>query len=313
MPKPRVFVTRKVPQDGITLLQEKCDVQIWDSEAIVPREELLKSVEGVEGIFCTINDMINTEVLDAAGPTLKVIGTMSVGKDHIDVTECERRGIYVSNTPDIASDSAAEITVALILITTRRLAEGMSAVRNGEWTFWKPQWMLGHNSMEKTLGIFGFGRVGFGVARRMKPFGVARIIYNDVFDAAFARDLATRVSFDELLSQSDILCLCCAVTPQTIGKFNKKAFCKMKNTAVLINTSRGKIVNHDDLYDALKEGQIAAAGLDVTSPEPLPVNHPLLTLPNCVILPHMGTNTWEARTSMSINTAKNILAVLDAN
>lgn len=172
-------------------------------------------------------------------------------------------------------------------------------------------WCLGHVSMGKTLGIFGFGRVGFGIARRMKPFGVSRIIYSDLFDATYAEGVAERVPFDDLLKESDILCICCAVTSQTIGIFNKKTFQQMKKTAVLINTSRGSVVNQVDLYDALANNTIGAAGLDVTEPEPLPVDHPLMTLKNCVILPHMGTNTYEARKAMSINTAKNIVAMLE--
>ena len=171
-------------------------------------------------------------------------------------------------------------------------------------------WLLGHTSMGKTLGIYGFGRVGFGIARRMKPFGVSKIIYTDLFDASYANGIATRVEFDELLRESDIVCVCCAVTPQTIGIFNKSALSKMKKTAVLINTSRGAIVNQEDLHDALTSGVIGGAGLDVTTPEPLPKDHPLMVSPKCVILPHMGTNTIEARVAMSVNTAKNIVATL---
>lgn len=172
-------------------------------------------------------------------------------------------------------------------------------------------WLLGHVSMGKTLGIFGFGRVGFGIARRMKPFGVSKIVYTDLFDASYADGIASRVPFDELLKESDILCICCAVTPQTVGVFNKSAFAKMKKNAVLINTSRGAIVNQEDLYEALKNDVIGGAGLDVTTPEPLPADHPLMTCSRCVILPHMGTNTWEARVAMSVNTAKNITAILE--
>lgn len=311
MAKPRVFVTRRVPQEGIEILRETCDVDVWDSDDVVPRTTLLERIKGVNGVFCTINDKMDTEVLESAGSSLKVIGTMSVGNDHIDVQECRRRQVYVATTPDVASDSAAELSVALLLITTRRLAEGLTAIKSGESGPWKPMWCLGNVSMGKTLGIFGFGRVGFGIARRMKPFGVSRIIYSDLFVASYADGIADRVTFDDLLKDSDILCICCAVTAQTVGIFNKIAFQKMKKTAVLINTSRGSIVNQTDLYEALSNNVIAAAGLDVTEPEPLPVDHPLMTLPNCVILPHMGTNTVEARRAMSINTARNIAAILE--
>lgn len=311
MSKPLVFVTRRVPQEGIDLLKEKCEVSLWDSDDVIPRDVLLVKVRGTSGIFCTINDEIDEAVLEAAGPHLKVIGTMSVGTDHIDQRRCDEKNIYVARTPDVASDSAAELSIALILITTRRIAEGLEAIKAGEVNSWKPMWLLGHTVMGKTLGILGFGRVGFGIARRMKPFGLSRIIYNDVFHASYADGIADFVSFDELLEQSDILCICCAVTPQTVGLFNLDTFMKMKKNAILINTARGAIVNHDDLHNALTTNLIGGAGLDVTNPEPLPVTHPLKTMPNCVILPHLGTNTWEARTLMSINTAKNILASLN--
>ncbi|KAH3790227.1 glyoxylate reductase/hydroxypyruvate reductase-like [Dreissena polymorpha] len=311
MTKPKVIVTRRVPEEGLQILREKCTVHVWDSDDIMPRDELLKRVHGSEGLFCTINDVIDREVLDAAGSSLKVIGTMSVGNDHINVHECKRRQICVATTPDVASDSAAELSVALLLITTRRLAEGLAALKSGTSGSWKPMWLLGNVSMGKTLGIFGFGRVGFGIARRMKPFGVHKILYTDLIDVTYAEGIASRVSFDELLAQSDIICICCAVTAQTVGIFNKNAFSKMKNTAVLINTARGQIINQEDLYDALQNNVIGAAGLDVTVPEPLPLDHPLMTCNRCVILPHMGTNTVEARMAMCVNTAKNIVAMLD--
>ena len=190
---------------------------------------------------------------------------------------------------------------------------GLEAIKAGEVNSWKPMWLLGHTSMGKTLGIFGFGRVGFGVARRLKPFGLSRIIYTDVTPMSYADGIAEYVSFDELLSQSDILCICCAITPQTRGLFDLDTFEKMKKNAILINTARGAIVNHEDLHTALSSDMIGGAGLDVTDPEPLPVTHPLKTNHNCVILPHLGTNTWEARSLMAVNTAKNVLASLNLN
>lgn len=311
MSKPKVYVTRRVPSAGLELLQKKCDVEIWDSDEVIPRDTLLKNVSGIDGLFCLITERIDGELLDVAGPNLRVVATMSVGTDHVDTRECKKRGIFVSNTPDIASDSASDLTVALVLMTTRRLLEGVDAVRKGEWSSWKPMWLCGSNMLNKTIGILGFGRVGFGVARRLKPFGIKEIIYHDIRQTEYSKDIATFVTFEELLAQSDVLCICCALTSMTKNLFNKNVFGKMKNTAALINTSRGGIVVHDDLYTALTTNQIAAAGLDVTEPEPLPSDHPLVSLPNCVILPHMGTNTTEARASMSLNTAKNILAVLN--
>jgi glyoxylate/hydroxypyruvate reductase len=190
--------------------------------------------------------------------------------------------------------------------------QGIDAIRQNEFHSWKPFWLCGMGLINKTIGVLGFGRVGFGIARRMKPFGVERILYHDLEETPYAEGYAGYVSLDALFSSSDILCVCCCVTGLTKGMVNSKMLQKMKKTSILINTSRGAIVNHDDLADALRDGTITAAGLDVTDPEPLPVGHPLLSQHNCVILPHMGTNTTETRIAMSTNTAKSILAVLGA-
>ena len=171
-------------------------------------------------------------------------------------------------------------------------------------------WLCGIELSNKTVGILGFGRIGFRVAKHLKPFGIERIIYSDVCHMSYADDIgATYVQFSELLKESDIICICCNLTPQTRHRFNKKAFEKMKNTAILINSGRGGVIQHDDLYDALLSKTIAAAGLDVTEPEPLPKDHRLLTLSNCIVLPHMGSNTWESRNSMSEIAAQNILDI----
>lgn len=173
-------------------------------------------------------------------------------------------------------------------------------------------WLCGTELSRKTLGILGLGRIGYGVAKRLKPFGIDRILYNDVCCVSYADDIgASYVDFATLIEESDVIVICCNLTPQTRHKFNKKAFKKMKNSAIIVNSGRGGVINHDDLYDALKSNTIAAAGLDVTEPEPLPSDHPLLTLQNCIVLPHMGSNTWESRNSMSEIAAQNILAVLN--
>ncbi|XP_067658654.1 glyoxylate reductase/hydroxypyruvate reductase-like [Haliotis asinina] len=311
MAQPKVYVTRRVPAEGLELLKKSCNVFVWDSDDVVPRATLLEKVAGMDGLFCTISDIIDKDVLEAAGHSLKVIGTMSVGMAHIDTRECAKRGIEVANTPDVASDSAAELTVALLLLTTRRLVEGVEAVKAGEWSLWRPMWLLGVESVNRTLGIVGMGRVGFGVARRMKPFGVGRIIYHDEYQPGYAADVgAELVDLDTLLSESDILCICCALTPRSRNMFNASTFAKMKKSAILINTARGAIVNHDELAKALAQGDIAAAGLDVTEPEPLPTDHPLMSLDNCIILPHLGTNSKETRINMATNTAMNITSVL---
>lgn len=186
----------------------------------------------------------------------------------------------------------------------------MNAVKSGEWATWKPTWLCGTELKNKTIGILGLGRIGYGVARRIKPFGVARIVYHDVCQVSYAGDVGAEfVDFEVMLRECDVICICCNLTPQTKHKFNTKSYKKMKKSAILINSGRGGVINHDDLYTALTDGEIAAAGLDVTEPEPLPKDHPLVGLKNCIILPHMGSNTWESRNHMSETAAKNILAV----
>jgi glyoxylate/hydroxypyruvate reductase len=171
-------------------------------------------------------------------------------------------------------------------------------------------WLCGMEMAQKTVGILGLGRIGYGVARRLKPFGVKRILYHDVCRVGYAADIgASFVEFDKLLSESDVICICCNLTPQTKHKFNKSAFKQMKKNAILVNSGRGGVIQHNDLLEALVAGDIAAAGLDVTEPEPLPADHPLVHHPNCIVLPHMGSNTWDSRINMSETTAKNILSI----
>lgn len=308
----KVYVTRRVPKPGLDLLEEKCDVIVWDSDEAIPKEELIRNISGVDGLFCLLTDRIDDEILEAAGPQLQVVATMSVGFEHIDIEACKKRGIRVCNTPNVSTDSVAELAVSLLLLTCRRLLEGVAAVKKGECGPWKPMWLCGTELSQRTIGIYGLGRIGYGVARRLKPFGIKRIIYNDVCHVGYADDVGAQfVDFDTMVTEADIICVCCNLTSQTKHKFNKNVFEKMKSTAILINTGRGGVVNHKDLYDALTSGQLNAAGLDVTEPEPLPPDHPLVSLDNCIVLPHMGSNTWDSRNSMSETTAKNILAVFE--
>ena len=310
MTKFKVYVTRRVPKPGLDLLLPECDIDFWDSDEAIPQDVLLKNVQGVGALFCMLTDKIDEEVLENAGENLKIVSTMSVGYEHIDLEACKKRGIAVTNTPNVSTDSVSELTVSLLLLVARRLYEGIRAVHGGEWGKWKPMWLCGVELSNRTVGILGLGRIGYGVAKRLKPFGIEKIIYSDVCRMSFADDIgATFVDFPTLLKDSDIVCICCNLTPQTRHRFNKKAFEMMKKSAILVNSGRGGVIQHDDLYEALFSNKIAAAGLDVTEPEPLPKDHPLLTLENCIVLPHMGSNTWESRNSMSEIAAQNILSI----
>ncbi|KAM8961111.1 glyoxylate reductase/hydroxypyruvate reductase-like isoform 1-T1 [Pelodytes ibericus] len=311
---PKVYVTRRIPPDGITILKQSgsCELEQWDSDDPIPRSELLKKVVGIQGLYCLLTEKIDKEVLDAAGPNLKVVSTMSVGYDHLSLEELKKRGIRVGFTPDVLTEAVAELTIALLLATSRRLIEAVEEAKNGGWGTWKPLWMCGSGLTGSTVGILGLGRIGEAIVNRLKPFGVKKFLYNDITprEELAAKISAEFVSLDELANQSDFITVCCALTPETLGICNKHLFSKMKKSAVFINTSRGAVVNQEDLYHALSNGEIAAAGLDVTVPEPLPVDHPLFKLKNCVILPHIASATVETRNAMSALAANNLLAGL---
>ncbi|XP_051993589.1 glyoxylate reductase/hydroxypyruvate reductase b [Xyrauchen texanus] len=311
---PKVYVTRKVPPVGLEILRKSGQVQfeMWDSDDPVPRQELLKKVKGCAGILCVLTEKIDAELLDAAGPNLKVLSTMSVGFDHLSLDELKKREISVGYTPDVLTDAVAELTVALLLTTSRRLIEATHEAKTGGWGTWRTLWLCGHELANSTVGILGLGRIGVAIAERLKPFKVKKFIYTDVEPRPELADMiqADYVSLDELAKQSDFLAICCALTPETQGICNKNLFTKMKKNSIFINTSRGGVVNQEDLYEALSTGLIAGAGLDVTTPEPLPTNHPLFTLKNCVILPHIASASYTTRNAMSALAANNLLAGL---
>ncbi|UYV67319.1 GRHPR [Cordylochernes scorpioides] len=304
----KIYVTRPdIPVKAIESLKKNHEVNIYDKHSPISREALLAGVKGVDALYCLLTDKIDKEVLDAAGPQLKVIATMSVGYDHIDIAECKARGIKVSNTPNVSTDSVAELTVTLLLAAGRRLLEASSAIKNGEWIYhWSPMWLCGYGLHGATVGIVGMGRIGElshkslnsqvadgpttdklccagqGVMQRVLPFGVSKVLYYDVFHPIKpAEEMgAIYTPFEELVKQADFIVAMCNLSAETHHLFNKKAFDLMKPNAVFVNTSRGGVVNQDDLHDALKAKKIHAAGLDVMDPEPLPRDNKLTTLDN---------------------------------
>ncbi|XP_055542003.1 glyoxylate reductase/hydroxypyruvate reductase isoform X1 [Wyeomyia smithii] len=311
--KPKVYITRNdYPRIGLDLLKEECDLSIWDEGYPVPRDEFLRNVAGKDAIFCSLNDRIDKELLDQAGPSLKVVSTISVGFDHIDVKQCRERGIRIGYTPDVLTDATAELTVALLLATTRRLFEANKEVHNGGWKSWSPMWMCGSGIKNSVVGILGFGRIGQEVAKRLAPFKPLRIQFTSRSDKCMTADElgASQVPFDDLIETSDFIIICCSYNTETANLFNDSVFSRMKPSTILVNTSRGGIVEQHDLIHALKAGKIRAAGLDVTTPEPLPLDSPLLQMSNVVVLPHIASADVETRTEMSRITACNILAGL---
>jgi glyoxylate reductase len=287
-----------------------CDAKVWEGELPPPRDVLLSNVAEVAGLLSLLTDKIDAELMDKA-PKLKVVSNCAVGFDNIDVKAATERGIIVGNTPGVLTDTTADFAFALMLAAARRVAEGDRIVRAGKWKTWGPMILLGPDVHDATLGIVGLGRIGSAIARRAKGFGM-NLIYSDVIRNKKAEDeFGIRfVDMDTLLAQSDFITLHTNLTPETYHLIGPNQFEKMKKTAILVNSSRGPIVDNMALYEALKSGKIAYAALDVTEPEPLPANHPLLTLENVIVVPHIASASVATRTKMGVMAADNLIAGL---
>lgn len=308
--RPRVFVARIIPDDGLDAIRAACDVDLWEDELPPPRDELLRRVAGVDGVLTLLTDRVDDEFLDAAGPGLKVVSNYAVGFDNIDVAACARRGIPVGNTPGVLTDTTADLAWALLMAAARRVSEGERYVRNGRWKTWGPMLLLGPDVHGATIGIVGFGRIGQAVARRAQGFGM-RILYHDVTElpASVTEPLgATYRPLDDLLAESDFVSLHVNLTPETRHLINARTLGRMKPTAVLVNTSRGPVVDQAALADALENDVIFAAALDVTDPEPIPMDSPLVGRDDCVIVPHIASASRATRGKMAAMAAANLLA-----
>ncbi len=310
MPKARVFVTRVIREKGLALVRDFADADIWPDELPPAREILLERVRGVDGLLCLLTDRIDAEVMDAAGPGLKVISNHAVGFDNIDVPAATARGIPVGNTPGILTDATADMTFALMMAAGRRLVEAEKFLRAGKWKTWSPSLLLGVDFVGATLGIIGFGRIGQAVAKRASGFDM-RILYYDPGPSPSHPSLpAVATDLDTLLAESDFVSLHVPLTPQTRHLVNAEFLSKMKPGAVLVNTSRGGVLDQEALYQALKAGRLFAAALDVTDPEPLPLDSPLLELDNCIIVPHIASASVQSRDNMALLAAQNLIAGL---
>lgn len=309
----KIYLTRKLEASVVENLRLNYEVTMWGStDEAVPRGELLKCVSGVDGILCMLTDKIDSDLLNAAGSRLKTVSTMSVGFDHVDIEALRERGITLGYTPDILSDSVSDIAIALMLNAGRRIPEAARTVTEGEWGAWSPYWMTGHDLSNSTVGLIGMGKIAEAVARRLQGFG-CRVLYHSRTPKpqAEAELGVIRNDLHDLLKKSDFVSIHAPLTPETEGMCDASMFQKMKPTAVFINTSRGGLVNQEDLHLALINSEIFAAGLDVTTPEPLPTNSPLLELPNCLVLPHIGSASISTRRKMGIIAAQNLAAGLE--
>jgi len=311
-PKPRVFVARIIPEDGLAPIREACDADIWPEELPPPREELLRRVAGVDGLLALLTDRVDAELLDRAGPQLKVVSNYAVGFDNVDIQACTARRLPVGNTPGVLTDTTADLAWALLMAAARRISEGDRYVRADRWKTWGPLLLLGSDVHGATIGIVGFGRIGQAVARRAQGFGM-RILYHDLARAPEAAEQEFGASFvplERLLAESDFVSLHVNLTDVTRGLINRERLALMRPHAVLVNTSRGPVIDQPALHDALRERVIGAAALDVTDPEPMTGDDPLLELDNCLVVPHIASASYATRGRMAEMAAANLLAGL---
>ena len=307
--EPRLVVTRIIPEPALELLREAGETWVSDRDRPLERAELHEAVRGATAVVTLLHDRVDAEFFDAAGPQLRCAANVAVGYDNVDVAEATRRGVLITNTPAVLTDATADLTLALILMVTRRLGEGERMVRAGERWSWSMFFLLGMGLQEKTLGIVGLGAIGRAVARRARALGM-RITYADAqrADAEVEAELeAAFVGLDELLAKADVLCLHCPLTEETRHLIDAERLRQMKPTAFLVNTARGPIVDEAALAEALRERRIAGAALDVYEREP-EVHPGLLELDNAVLLPHLGSATLETRTAMAVLAARNAIA-----
>lgn len=309
----KVFVTRQIPEAGIKMLREKgYDVEVSDFDGVLPREKLLEKVKGADAILSLLTDKINAEIFDAAGPQLKIVANYAVGYDNLDLEAAKKRGVMMTNTPEVLTESVAEHTIALMFTIARRIVESDQFMRDGKYVSWAPLLFLGNDLVGKILGLIGLGRIGTAVAKRMHDGFDMKIIYYDVkrneeLEKQYHLEYK---NLDDLLKESDFISIhvpLLAATKHLIGESQLKM---MKKTAYLINTSRGPVIDEKALVKALKSGEIKGAALDVYENEPK-MAPGLAELPNTVLTPHTASATEETRAKMSELAAENIIAALE--
>lgn len=311
MTKPYVYITRKLDEASLTPLKEVAHVEMWPSEdEPCPREELETQAAKADALLTMLSDQIDEFLLSKA-PNIKVVANLAVGYDNIDLKAAKKRGITVCHTPDVLTESTADLAFALLMASARRIVEASDWIKDGNWTGWGPLLLAGADVHHKTLGIVGMGSIGTALAKRAKGFNMNVLYHNRSRKREAEAQLGvTYADFEELLKQSDFIVCLTPLTPETKDMFNEKAFDLMKNSAYFINVSRGQTVDEDALYEAVKTGKIAGAGLDVFRQEPVSPSHPLTTLRNVTVLPHIGSASVETRKTMMRLCAENIVLVL---
>ncbi|RLG19487.1 D-glycerate dehydrogenase [Candidatus Micrarchaeota archaeon] len=312
MAKSKVYVTRELPGNALDKLRAECEVELHEGELPPSRTELLENVKGMDGLLCLLTDKIDGEVMDAAGKQLKVISNYAVGFNNIEVKAATERGIAVTNTPGVLTDTTADLAWALLMAIARRIVEADEFLRAGKWKSWSPTLLLGTDVHGKTLGIIGMGRIGTAVARRAKGFNMKIITATRESDRENAEQVGAEiVPLERLLKESDYISIHVPLTKETRGMIGEKELGMMKPTAYLINTARGEIVDEKALTKALQEKRIAGAALDVYEKEPIGVDYALIGLKNVVLVPHIGSASKETREKMAEMAVDNLLAVLN--
>ncbi len=309
--KPSIFITRKLPQAVIEPLNAEYQVEMWEKEDVpVPRDVLLKKAGSASALITMLSDQMDGELLEHAS-SLKVVANLAVGYDNIDLQAAKEKGVIICNTPDVLTDTTADLTFGLLMAAARRIVEADRYIKEGRWKSWSPLLLAGADIHHKTIGIVGMGSIGETVAKRAKGFDMNILYHNRSRKPEAEEGLgAVYVSMDELLAQSDFVVVLAPLTQETEGLFQKEQFQAMKKSAFFINAARGPIVNEEALTEALKKGEIAGAGLDVFVEEPIDSNHPLLQLDNVVALPHIASSSIETRTAMMNLCVQNVMAVL---
>lgn len=312
MPKPKAYVTRELPERGLKIIKQHFDVEVWPEYAPPPKGVIIEKAKNVDVLVSLLSDKIDVEVFNAA-PKLKIVSQLAVGFDNIDITEATKRGIYVTNTPEVLTDTTADFAWSLLMAVARRVVEADKYVRTGKWKVgWHPAMLQGRDVYGATIGIVGAGRIGYAMAKRATGFGMKILFYDVIPRPEIERDLgAKKVDLDTLLKEADFVSLHVPLMKETHHLMNAEKLKLMKKTAYLINNARGPVVDEKALYEALKEGRIAGVGLDVFEQEPTSVDNPLLKLDNVVVAPHISSASYETRSEMSKMVADNLVSFFD--
>jgi glyoxylate reductase len=312
MPKPKIYVTRELPERGLNTIRKYFDAEVWPEYAPPPKNTIVEKAKNVDALASLLSDKIDAEVFNAA-PKLKIVSQLAVGFDNIDIAEATKRGIYVTNTPEVLTDTTADFAWALLTAVARRVVEADKYVRTGQWKVsWHPAMLTGRDVYGTTIGIVGAGRIGYAVAKRATGFGMKILFYDVIPRPEMEKDFgAKKVNLDTLFKESDFVSIHVPLMKETHHLVNAEKLKLMKKTAYLINNSRGPVVDEKALYDALKNGQIAGAGLDVFEQEPTLLDNPLLKLDNIVVAPHISSASLETRSKMSEMVADNLVAFFE--